>query len=163
MKSGDQLYEKTTRLVEENVTGYRSTAIDGIHFDYFIYRDFDGYEHGNAKWCWVDSDGTIYVSELLDIHKEHRDGFHDLIAYHERLEYDWLREMGLPAPRFNIKENTRESEIAAEIHMQVHFLELVAAKDMGILDEYVGWRPHEAEVTDKFTDLTDRFYHKLKS
>jgi len=50
---------------------------------------------------------------------------------------------------------------AAEgIHKQVHYLELRAARDMGVLDEYVAWRPSEDEPRD---ELTTNFYKKLKN
>ena len=148
------MYENTNRIVKTNVIGERNTVVDGINVSYKIYQLTEGYEHDNIEWCWVDSKGNVYVSPLPTASENHRQKFADLIAYHERLEFDWLTEQGLPSPRYNTKPNTRESEIACEIHDQVHYLELVAAKNMGILDEFVAWRPSES--------VTEEFYKKLK-
>ena len=105
----------------------------------------------------VDSNGIIYV------HGRIKCDFANLIAFHETLEYDWLIEQGLPAPRYNTETDSKEAEMAMEIHLQVHYLELRAAKRMGVLDEYVKWRPHEFDPNSKNEDGTYEYYKKLKS
>ena len=54
----------------------------------------------------------------------------------------------------NVRGMGQEAEIAHAIHNQVHYLELVAANKMGIIDEYVAWRPRES--------VTEEFYRKLR-
>ncbi len=145
--------EQDTGVIKRNITGQRSTVIDGIPVSYQTYKYNGIYEHRNTRWCNVDREGNVYVSDLLSAPEELRERFQDLVAYHERLEFDWLEELGLPAPRWRILD-VDTSCIAVEIHRQVHYLELRAARDMGILDEYVKWRPHES--------VTKEFYEKLK-
>jgi len=142
------MYEETERKVKENIIGERKTVVEGIPISYKIYKPLESYEHRNAEWCWVDSNGNIYVCELRGVREELREKFRDLIAYHEKLEFEWLKSQGLPAPKWKINSED-EIEIAEEIHYKAHYYELIAAKNMGILEEYLRWRPKEP-VTDKF-------------
>ena len=141
-------------VIKRSITGGRSAVIGGIPVSYQTYRYNGEYEFSNTKWCNVDREGNVFVSDLPDAPEELRKRFQDLIAYHERLEFDWLRELGLPAPRWSIL-HVDESVVACGIHNQVHYLELKAAREMGILDEYVKWRPEE--------DVTEEFYERLRT
>ncbi len=113
-----------------------------------MYRAFESCLHPNAEWCWVDSEGNIYVCELPGVRKDLRKKFMDVIAYHEKLEFEWLKKRGLPAPKWKIISED-ELEIAEEIHHKAHYHELLAARNMGILKEYAAWRPKEY-VTGEF-------------
>lgn len=106
-------------------------------------------------------DGTVYIPRNIDVPFELRESFQDLMAFHEVLEYGWLEEMGLPKPRYRVETGSHEANQAKQIHEQVHYLELMAAKDMGVLKEYVGWRPHDHDSVDRDTILTLRFYEKI--
>ena len=160
------MYESETEKVINNLTGaHRSTVVDGIPLSYHVYKLPDDNAHGNIDWCWADSDGNIYVSELLTAPSEMREKFRDLIAYHERLEYDWLIEQGLPAPKYNNTPCSREGNFAEDIHIQVHYLELRAARSMGILDAYVAWRPEESITppNGRQMDITPVFHRQLRN
>jgi len=144
------LADTITINIEKYTLEEKNCIVDGLSISYKlcdISCDAD---------IWVSSTGKIYISENVP------ENFRNLIAFHEKIEYDWLIEQDLPAPRYNVKLKSRESEIAMEIHNQAHYLELKATNELGILDEYVKWRPHERDFKDDY-DLTDMFYQKLKS
>lgn len=138
-----------TEKIKQYIVEDRTCVADGIQVSYQLHNSQDPTDE-----VWIDEQGNIYISTLPDAPEEYRKQFADLIALHERLEYDWLDEQGLPKPRYNVEPQSREADIAREIHNQVHYLELTAAKNMGILDEFVKWRPSET--------VTEEFYRKLK-
>jgi len=153
--------EQDIGVIKRNITGERSSVIGGIPVSYQTYEYNDGYEFKGTRWCSVDRKGHIYISDLPGAPPELREQFQDLVAYHERLEFDWLVELGLPAPRWSIL-HVDESVVACGIHNQVHYMELKAANNMGILDEYVNWRPKE-NGSGKYGSLTEEFSRRLKA
>lgn len=78
----------------------------------------------DAQWGFYDSGGNIYVSE--DCYRQNP-LFSDLIALHEKKEWEYLN-----------RDIPRE---------YAHFLawrdEISSAKKMGILNDYIKWRPSE--------------------
>jgi len=134
-----------------HIINKRDCLVDGIPVSYFSFSTED------TDLVFVESNGDIYVNQNLgtDKYPDLKDKFSDLIAFHETLEYDWLKELGLASPRNRINSGTRRAEIAREIHLQVHYLELRAAKNMGILEKYLKIRPWEIctkEFVEKIQD-----------
>lgn len=150
---------RVTDDVRRHVTGFRKTNIDGIDVCYFLHS------LGSVE-CWVDCNGRVYVAENLDAPEDLRRAYRDLIAYHEHIEFDWLKETGLPVPRYRTGTMTEKNR-SQDIHSQVHYMELMAAEKMGILDDFVAWRSHEPNVAGGHPlepdDLTLAFYEKIKS
>ncbi len=154
----------TDEYVKTNKTGFKRVVVGRTQIYYTTYKaDEEWYkmlqledeiEPPSLLYCHVDIDGNIYVSDILHVKEHLRDNFQNLIAYHERIEYDWLKEIGITSPRWLIPEKTKESDIAEGIHNQAIWLEMIIAKKLGILDKYFSFRPYQDEVGN--------YYHKLK-
>ncbi|MBI4176284.1 MAG: hypothetical protein HY518_03700 [Candidatus Aenigmarchaeota archaeon] len=135
-------YETTIGIVRENLEGERQAVVNGLQFSYKRFslpgvRDCSP----EMKWCFVDKEGVVYASSHPDEYPE-EEMFWDIIAYGERLKFERLTEAGIPAPSYTI-ESEKQARDAMAILKEVYYLQMKAAKGMGILKEFVEWGPEE--------------------
>lgn len=154
--------DEVTEYVKNRIIGTRNSLVEGMNLYYSVYSvgneyykilEQEEFEAPQLLYCHITKDGEIYISELKQTKEEFRERFQDIIAYHEKIEYDWLKEIGLPTQRWTIEKGTKNREISEGIHRQAIWLELCAAKNMGILDEYYNFRPFEETVETYYCKL----------
>ena len=146
MKKYLDLYERSREPVVKNVIGERFSIVSGVPVFYQIYKSLPkGIPNADEGICYVGFDGKIFIDDFDEVPEDRREKYQDLIALHEKIEYDTLRNNGLPVPRPFACESPVK---AIDAHNVAHYTELLAAHRMGILPEYVSWRPKES-VTEQ--------------
>jgi len=135
MVSTSDMFRNLYAFMKGNRVGAKRCEILSEEFEYHIFKDSGMNPYPTQPGAY-DPDGEIYISDKV---LQENSLFADLVAYHEKKEVDFLKERNL-SQRVNRIRFPKQDFYS---HFFAHWKELKAAYSLGVLKEYLNWRPTE--------------------